>query len=98
MSTNSLFAASKYDLTLQLQALFHETVALQTKLDNTESENTKLKDEHLELKLKLKEAHNEISRLVMHMKYLLSDIEVAKEPVRQTISAAKRSTRLQQTG
>lgn len=98
MSTNRYFVASEYDLTLQLQELFHATTSLQTKLDQAENANAKLKDEHLEMRLQLKESHNEISRLVMKMKQLLSDTEVVRNPVRQTISASKRSARLQQTG
>ena len=98
MPTNSYFMANEYDLTLQLQDLFMETTALQSKLDNSESENAQLKDEHLELKLKLKEAHNEISQLVMKMRHFLSETEVTRSPIRQTISASRRSARVQQTG
>ena len=68
--TNRYFVASDYDLTLRLQKLFRETVVLQAKLDNSE-----LKDERIELELKLEETHNEISRLVKEMKYLLSDTQ-----------------------
>ena len=75
MATNRYFISSDYDLTLRLQKLFHETVALQTKLDNAE-----LKDERIELELKLGEVHNEISRLIKEIKYLLSDTEFVKNP------------------
>ena len=85
MATNSYFVASDYDLTLRLQKLFHETVALQTKLDNAV-----LKDERIELALKLKEAHNKITLLVKEMKQLLSDTEIVKNPTPLTLSALKR--------
>jgi hypothetical protein len=86
MATNRYFVASDYDLTLRLQELFHETVALQAKIDNAE-----LKDERIELELKLEKAHNEISQLVKNMKHLLSDTEIAKKPIPLTLSASKRS-------
>ena len=98
MATTDYFVESDYDLSLRLQALFHETVDLQVKLDNVEVENARLKDERRELTMKLKEAHNEISALVKKMKRLLSDTEIVKSPVPQTISASKRSNRMQQTG
>jgi hypothetical protein len=85
-ATNRYFVASDYDLTLRMQELFHETVALQTRLDNAE-----LKDERIELELKLENVHNEISRLVKNMKHLLSDIEIAKKPTPLILSAFKRS-------
>ena len=84
--TNKYFIASDYDLTLRLQELFHETVDLQTKLDNA-----KLKTERIVLELKIKEAHNEISRLVKKMKHLLSDTESVKKPVPLMLGASKRS-------
>lgn len=85
-ATNRYFVAADYDLTLHLQALFHATVALQTKLDNAG-----LKNERVELALKLKEAHNEIALLVKKIKYLLSDAEVVKKPTPLTLNAFKRS-------
>ena len=66
--TNRYFVARDYDLTLRLQELFRETVVLQAKLDNSG-----LKDERIELELKLEKTHDEISRLVKEIKYLLSD-------------------------
>ena len=98
MVTTSYFVESDYDLTLRLQKLFHETVDLQTKLDNAEVENSRLKDERRELALKLKEAHKEISMLVMKMKNLLSDNETSEKSVPQTLGASKRSNRVYQTG
>lgn len=83
--TKTYFVASDYDLTLRLQKLFHETVALQSKLDNAE-----LKDEHVELALKLEDVHGEISRMVKKMKYLLSDTEIVKSPAPLTFGASKR--------
>jgi hypothetical protein len=85
-TTNRYFVASDYDLTLRLQELFHQTVALQAKFDNAE-----LKDERIELELKLEEVHSEISRLVKNMKHLLSDTEIAKKPTPLTLGASKRS-------
>lgn len=75
LATNRYFVSSDYDLTLRLQKLFQETVAQQTKLDNAV-----LKDERIELELKLGEIHNEISRLIKEIKYLLSDTESVKNP------------------
>ena len=75
LATNRYFVSSDYDLTLRLQKLFHETVAQQTKLDNAV-----LKDERIELELKLGEIHNEISQLIKEIKYLLSDTESVKNP------------------
>jgi len=92
MVKNRYFVASDYDLTLRLQALFHETVALQTNLDNAE-----LKGERTELELKLGKAHNEIALLVKKMKYLLSDTEAVKKSIHKTTSTPKRSKRTRQT-
>jgi chromosome segregation ATPase len=97
MSTHGYFVASDYDLNLQLQELFHETMLLQAKLDEAEREKAKLQNESHELNLKLKDAHNEISQLVIKMKHLLSDSEIVMNPDRQTISASKRTFRLQKT-
>lgn len=91
MSTTCYFVESDYDLTLRLQELFHETVDLQAKLDHSDVENIRLKEERRELNLKLRETHNEISLLVMKMKHLLSDTESAKRPTMQTISAHNRN-------
>jgi hypothetical protein len=85
MDTGRYFVASEYDLTLRLQALFHETVALQARADNAE-----LKDERIELELKLEAVHGEISRLVKEMKYLLSDAEVVSSPISLTLGASRR--------
>jgi len=71
--TNRYFIASDYDLTLRLQELFHETVAIQTILDNAE-----LKGKRVKLELKLEETHDEISRLVKEMKSLRDDAEPVK--------------------
>jgi len=80
---NKYFVAGDYDLTLRLQRLFHETVSLQTRFDSAV-----LKDERIELSLKLKDAHNEISVLVKQIKYLLSDDESTKSPLK--LGASKR--------
>ena len=80
------FVAGDYDLTLRLQKLFHETVALQTKLDNAT-----LKNERTESALKLKNAHNEISVLVKQIKQLLSDAEITKPVTLLKLSSFKRS-------
>jgi len=80
------FVAGDYDLTLRLQKLFHETVALQTKLDNAT-----LKNERTESALKLINAHNEISVLVKQIKQLLSDAEITKPVTLLKLSSFKRS-------
>jgi chromosome segregation ATPase len=98
MSTHGYFVASDYDLTLQLQEIFHETMLLQAKIDEAEREKAKLQNESQELNLKLKEAHNEIAQLVMKMKHLLSDTEIISNPERQTISVSKRTFKLQKAG
>ena len=86
MLTDKYFIASDYDLTLHLQDLFHETVVLQSRLDNAG-----LKAERAELELKLEQTHGEISRLIKEVKHLLSDTEITKKPAPLTLSASRRS-------
>jgi len=83
---NRYFVAGDYDLTLRLQGLFHETVALQVKLDNAAQ-----KRERVELALQIKSVHNEISVLIKEMKGLLADTEIVKTPATLTLSTSKRS-------
>jgi hypothetical protein len=98
MTTAKYFDATDYDLTLRLQALFDETVELQDQIDRSRIENVWLKEEQRVLTLKLNVAHKEISLLVRKMKHLLFDTETAKTGTPQTISASKRTNRLQQIG
>jgi len=83
-AANRYFVASDYDLTLRLQALFHETVALQTELDNAGNKN-----ERAELASKLKKTHNEITLLVKKMKSLLSDTETVKNSATRKLSTSR---------
>jgi hypothetical protein len=81
MTTAKYFNATDYDLTLRLQALFDETVDLQSQLDHSKFENTCMREKQRALTLKLNAAHKKISLLVKKMKHLQSDTE--------TISADK---------
>ena len=85
MATNRYFVASDYDLTLRLQELFHETVALQVRLDNAGN-----KEERMAVGLKIKETHHEITLLVKEMKHLLSDTEIVRSPAPLTFGLSKR--------
>ena len=91
MDNKRYFSESDYDLTLRLQELFQDTVDLQTQLGKVDLDNAKLKEERNALASRLKETHNEICRLVMSMKHLLSDSGEIKNPVLHTIIATNRS-------
>lgn len=90
MSDTRYFSEKDYNLPLQLQELFNETVYLQTKLERVEVENSKLKEERQELARKLKKAHNEIALLIKRMKFLLSDEDANKVLALFPISETKR--------
>ncbi len=92
MATTKYSDATDYDLTLRLQALFNETVDLQSQLDHARFENTLMKEKQRALTLKLNTAHKKISLLVKKMKYLRSDNEITRTAAPQTISAARRTS------
>jgi hypothetical protein len=93
MVASSYFIANDYDLAFNLQKLFHEYVALYTKLHYPDSKNASNKERH-ELTFKLQEAKNEIALLAMKIKRFQAETEIVKHPNHQTISAAKRSNRI----
>ena len=94
MAASKYFVANDYDLAFNLQKLFHEYVALYTKLNYPDNGNEISNKERRELDLKLLDAVNEMSLLVMKMKRFKSDTEILKSTHHQTISATKRSLRL----
>jgi hypothetical protein len=95
MATNSYLVVKDYDLTSRLQALFMEYADLNTKIHNARRNEAVNNDEILELDLNLKKAVNEIGFLVMKMKRLQADSKITGNSTHQTLSASKRSNRLQ---
>lgn len=92
MVASSYFIANDYDLAFNLNKLFHDYVALYTKLHYPESKRAISNIERRELNLKLQQAVNEITLIAMKMKQFKSDsdTEIVEHPNYQTISAAKR--------
>jgi hypothetical protein len=94
MVASSYFIANDYDLAFNLNKLFHDYVALYTKLHYPENKRAISNTERRELNLKLQEAVNKITLLAMKMKQFKSDAELVEYPNYQTISSAKRSNRI----
>lgn len=98
MATDSYFAAKDYDLTLRLQELFLKYADINTQIHNARSSKDGMNEESFELALELKQTVNDIGLLVMEIKSLQADTNIAKNPAHQTLSASKRNNRLQQMG
>jgi competence transcription factor ComK len=94
MVANSNFISNDYDLAFTLQKLFHEYVAVYTKLNFSDSQNSVSNAERRELNAKVQDYLNEINLLVMKMKRFQADTEIIKSHNHQTMSASKRSQRV----
>jgi hypothetical protein len=92
MATDKSSNIRDCDLTLRLEYLFHEYVALYTKLYKDGGENSGVPDERIEMVMKLESANHEMSELLMQWQMLNSDAELVANVVPQTISASKRSS------
>jgi hypothetical protein len=94
MVASSNFIANDYHLAFSLQKRFHEYVALYTQLHYPENRETISNKDRQELTLKLQEAMNEISLLVLEMKQGKSETEFFQNTNRPSIGASERNNRL----
>lgn len=92
ISTHKITEKSDCDLSLRLEKLFHEYVALYTKLYKDGGENSGVPDERIEMAIKLEAANQEMSELVTQLQNLQSDTKLEADVAPHAISASQRSS------